>query len=149
MWTGAGISFASGGSYITGPYISDGVWHHVVGVEDNNALDGVKRKLYLDGRLVGIDPVMNPLALGGANHFRIGANVDGTTLYTGQLDGAFVCGYALTAEQIATLYAKSLLALLPSPKNVGDHIEAMDAASLLATFDTLDTNAQVDVGVAA
>ena len=127
----------------------DGQWHFAVAVEDNGALDGVKRKLYVDGRLVGISTVMNALTLAGANRFRINAYADGTSGQSQQIDGVFVCGYALTSEQIATLYAKSLLALLPSPKNVGDHIEAMDAASLLATFDTLDTNAQVDVGVAA
>ena len=147
------ITSQSGSDAITGPWVADGQWHFAV-VTEYNAVgsptdDGIKRKLYLDGRLVAMSTVLNAIVLGGANKFRIAADTSGNSPFTGQIDGAFVCGYALTAEQIATLYAKSLLALVPSPKNVGDHIEAMDAASLLATFDTLDTNAQVDVGVAA
>lgn len=143
------VSLTSPGDQMVGPYVADGQWHHAVGVEDNGAIDSFKRKLYIDGRLVATSLVFTPLNLAGAAHFRIGSYTDGASSFTGLIDGVFVCGYALTAEQISTLYAKSLLALAPSPKNVGDHIEAMDAASLFAIFDTLETNSQVDVGVAA
>ena len=147
--TAGQIQSGSGSDAMVGPFVADGQWHYVIATEDNAAIDGVKRKLYFDGRLVATSLVLNSITLAGVGHVHIGNYLDNTSPVTGQIDGVFVCGYALTAEQIATLYAKSLLALLPSPKNVGDHIEAMDAASLLATFDTLDTNAQVDVGVAA
>jgi hypothetical protein len=56
---------------------------------------------------------------------------------------------ALTAAQVFALWARGSQALSPSPKNPGDHVEAWDAAAVYATFDTLDTNAQVDLGVAA
>ena len=48
-------------------------------------------------------------------------------------------GTALTFEQVAALYAKGSQALAPSPKNAGDHVEAIDATNVLATFDTLDS----------
>ena len=38
-------------------------------------------------------------------------------------------------------------ALTPSPKNPGDHVEGFDSASVFATFDTLDSQHQVDLGV--
>jgi Concanavalin A-like lectin/glucanases superfamily len=139
----------SGGDAIAGPFVLDGQWHHAVVVEDNGALDGIKRKLYLDGRLVGSSIVMNSLVSGGTNAFRVGARPQGSQPFTGQIDAAFVCGYALTFEQIATLYAKGSQALAPSPKNVGDHVEAMSSSNLLATFDTLESQHQVDLRVAA
>jgi hypothetical protein len=47
------------------------------------------------------------------------------------------------------LYAKGSQPLSPSPKNAGDHIEGWDAAAIYATFDTLDSSSQVDLGVSA
>jgi hypothetical protein len=91
---------------------------------------------------------MNPITLAGANRFRVGAHSDGTLPFVGQIDGAFVCGYALTFEQIAALYAKGSLALPLSPKNAGDHVEGFDATNVYATFDSLDSTAQIDLGVA-
>ena len=55
-------------------------------VEDNAAGDGVRRKLYFDGRLVGGSTVLNSITLAGANRFRIGAYADGTAPFTGQID---------------------------------------------------------------
>ena len=134
---------------IIGPYAIDGLWHHVVCVEDNGAIDGVKRKLYLDGKCVGTSTIMNAITLGGANRFRIGQFPDGSSQLSGQIDGVFVCDYALTPSQIVMLYAKSLIALSASPKNPGDHIEGADVNNLYAIFDALDSNAQVDLKVAS
>ena len=53
----------SNGDVINGPFCADGQWHNVVAVEDNASIDGVKRKMYMDGRLVGISTVMNGIAL--------------------------------------------------------------------------------------
>ena len=134
---------------ITGPFVQDGVWHFVCMVEDNGAVDGIKRKQYLDGRLTGISTVFNPVLLAGANAFRIGVeNPSGTGPFVGQVDSVFVCDYALTTEQIWKLYAKSLTSLASSPKNSGDHVEAMSASSLLATFDTLEMQHTIDLMVA-
>jgi hypothetical protein len=146
LYVGNGtIGSLSAADAIAGPFVADGQWHQVIAVEDNAAADGVRRKLYLDGRLVGGSTVLTAIVLAGANRFRVGANHDGTGPWVGQLDGAFVCGYALTFDQIASLYAKAGQALPPSPKNAGDHVEGIDATNLYAVFDTLDSTAQVDL----
>lgn len=140
---------ASGNDVMNGgKFGADGQWHFLVVTEDNAPVDGIKRKLYLDGRLIANSTVLNSLTLNGANAFRIGAAVDGTAAFNGQIDGVFICGYVLTAEQIATLYAKGSQALAISPKNSGDHIEAIRANDLLATFDTLESQYQIDLAVA-
>jgi hypothetical protein len=155
LWVNGGsLQCASGTDNIIGPFVADGQWHLAVAVEDNTLApgvgDGVKRKLYLDGRLVAGSTVLNAIGGAGAQpRFRVGANPDGSGPFTGQVDGVFVTDAALSAAQIAALWAKGAQALAPSPKNAGDHVEAWDATSVLATFDTLDTNAQVDLGVAA
>jgi hypothetical protein len=147
--TTAGIVTAkSGADTLLGPYVADGQWHFVTVTEDNAAGDGVKRKLYVDGRMVAGSTVMNTLTLGGGNA-RVGAVQDGSAGFIGQVDGVFISGSALTATDIAALYAKGSQALTPSPKNAGDHVEAMDATNVLATFDTLDTTSLVDMGVQA
>ena len=142
------INNANAADYITGPYVTDGQWHFVVMVENNTAADSVKRKMYLDGRLVGASMVMNSISLAGGTSFHLGSNSDSTNIFVGQIDGAFVCDYALTSEQIAKLYAKSLMTLGSSPKNSGDHVEAMNASNILATFDTLEMQHTVDLMVA-
>jgi hypothetical protein len=133
----------------TGPIVLDGQWHHCVVVEDNTITDGTKRKIYCDGRLIGISAGMGTITLAGANHFRIGADVDGSLPFTGQLDGVFVTDYAMSIEEIIKLYLKGTQTLAPSPKNVGDHVEALSATDLLVTFDSFDGPAQIDLGVAA
>jgi hypothetical protein len=145
----ATLRFISTGDVLNGPVIGDGDWHHIVGVEDNAALDGIKRKLYFDGKYFGGSTTMNPGVLGGANSFRFGANANGTGLFTGQIDAGFVCDYALTSEQISKLYTKSLMALSSSPKNSGDHVEGMNSTVLLAIFDTLEPQHTVDLMVAS
>ena len=141
------IDSSSGPDMIQGPFVADGQWHQAITVEDNGAVDGIRRKLYVDGRLVGISSAVASVTLAGAARFRVGTLPDGTWPITGQIDSAFVCDYPLTAEQIWKLYAKSLMALASSPKNPGDHIEAMSANSLLATFDTLESQHTIDLGV--
>lgn len=134
---------------LTGPFIAEGNWHFAVVVDDNSAGDGLKRKVYLDGKLVMSQTAMASITLGGVNRFRIGAWIDGSLCWTGQIDSAFINSGTLTPEQIATLYIKSSQALGRSPKDSGAHIEAMDAGSLYATFDELDSNALIDLAVAS
>lgn len=141
------LSSNSGADAMTGPFVADGQWHQVIVSEDNAAGDGVRRRLYLDGRVVGGSTVLNPIVLAGANRFRIGADQAGGSPYTGQVDGPFVCGYAMAADEIARLYAKGSQDLGASPKNVGDHIERVDASSVLFIGDTLDSQYTVDLGV--
>jgi hypothetical protein len=144
-----GLRSLSGGAVITGPPVADGAWHFAVAVDDNSAIDGIKRKLYLDGRLVANDSTLNSITLGGAAKFRIGADAVPGQYYAGAVDGVFVCDYALTPEQIAALYAVGSQSLGVSPKNPGDHIERIDATSVYAIFDSLEPQHQVDLKVAA
>lgn len=143
------IFFTSGADAPTGPFVCDGKWHLAVVTEDNAAADGVKRKLYIDGKLVLTSTVMNGVTLAGANGVRIGTSTFGAQVYSGQLDAAFICGYVIPAEDILKMYSKGSQALAPSPKNAGDHIEAFSATDLLVLFDTLETQHTIDIGVAA
>ena len=148
LGTSGVLTARSGGNDLNGPgIVTDGQWHFAVIVENNTAQDGVLRKMYIDSRLVAGATVMNSMTLGGATGFSIGIAGAGQQL-TGQIDGVFVCDYALTAAQIASLYAKGSQALTPSPKNVGDHVEGMDANNIYATFDSLESQHQVDLMVA-
>jgi hypothetical protein len=137
----------NGGDSISGPFIADGQWHSAVIVEDNAAADGVKRKLYLDGRLVGGSTVLNSIVAGGANRFRIGSFADGTSPFTGQIDTAFVTGYAMSTDEVLRLYAKGAQPLVASPKNAGDHVEGFDSGSLLFIGDTLESQHSIDLTV--
>lgn len=145
------IRCSSAADEFNGPFVADGQWHHVVVIEDNAAGDGMKRKLWVDGRLVGGSTVLNSITLAGANKFRVGILNDGGSSwpFIGQIDGVFVTADALTAAHVAALYAKGTEALAPSPKNAGDHVEALEAAAVLATFDSLETTALIDLGVTA
>jgi hypothetical protein len=93
---------------------------------------------------------MNATTLvGGANSFRVGATTDGTMPFTGQIDGVFVTGYAMTTDEVLRLYAKGSQALAPSPKNAGDHVEALQSDGVLFIGDTLESQHTVDLGVTA
>jgi hypothetical protein len=150
LWTSGGNIVASSGAdnaTATGIPILDGLWHHVVATEDNAAGDGVKRKLYVDGRLAAGSTVLNGITLAGANRFNVGANTDGTGAWVGQIDGAFVYSGALTAEQVRALWNVGSQALAASPKAEGDHVEALQSADVLAHFDTLEGCDLVDLSV--
>jgi hypothetical protein len=142
------LTSSSGADLMTGPFVTDGLWHHVVVVEDNAAGDGVKRKLYLDGRLVVGSTAMNTLTLAGANRFRVGALPDGSAITVGQIDGAFVYSGALTAEQVRALWNVGSQTLAPSPKDATDHVEAVTSTDLLAVLDSIESSDSVDVLVA-
>ena len=142
-----GIGAQSGADNAQGPVLSPR-WHFVTVVEENAPIDGVKRRLYIDGRVAATSNVLNPVTLGGAGHFRVGSNVDGSSMFQGQMDAVFVCDYALTPEQIIKLYTKSVVAYPPSPKSAGEHIEGIFSNNLLATFDTLEPQHTVDLSVA-
>jgi hypothetical protein len=141
------ITAVCGPTSINGPYAADGQWHFVVVVEEDSSFD--RRRLYLDGRLVGGTAVLDTFTPGGANSFRVGANSTGGGPFVGQIDGVFVADSALSRSSILRLYAKGSQDLGASLKNAGDHVERMDAASLLFIGDTLESQHMVDVGVMA
>jgi hypothetical protein len=111
--------------------------------------DGVKRKLYLDGRVVGGSTVMNAITLGGAQpRFRIGATCDGTAPFTGQIDGAFVCGYAMTTDEVLRLYAKGSQTSRRARRTRAITSRAYDSGSVLFIGDSLDAPHIVDLTLA-
>jgi hypothetical protein len=148
--TGALVAY-SGADVMTGPSINDGQWHLVIVAEDNAAAsgDGVKRKLYLDGRLVAGSTVLNAITLAGALRFRVGAAPDGALPFTGQVDAVFVCGYAMAQDEVLRLWSKGGQDLGVNPKNVGDHIERLGADGVLFIGDTLEPQHSIDIGVVA
>jgi hypothetical protein len=141
------IIAASGSNSITGPFIADGEWHHIVVIEDDSPIDGVKRKLYVDGRLAGTSLVLNSITLGGAAKFVIGQSLASTLPFLGQIDGVFVDDAQYVFEDVIKIYSKSSQELAPSPKNVGDHVEALMDDCVLAAFDSLDLVSRVDMKV--
>jgi hypothetical protein len=143
------VNFSSGADNLAGPVLVDGDWHFVVVVHDNAAVDGLKRKLYVDARTVAASTILNSITLGGASKFCIGQSLIAGSRLNGLVDGAFVIGAALTLEDIIKLYSKSSQLLAVSPKNPGDHIEAMSTTDLLAIFDTLSVVDQIELMVAA
>jgi hypothetical protein len=147
--TTGNIFSQSGADAIQGPNVSDGLWHFAVTVEDNAAVDLVKRKFYLDGRLVGGSTVLTSLTLAGANRFRIGAAPDATQPFVGQTDGGFVYAGSLTPEQVKLLYNIGSQQLAPSPKDDADNIEALELTRVLAHFDNIEGTELVDLAVIA
>lgn len=148
IFSGGSLGMINGADQPFAPVVTDGEWHFVVIVEDNSAGDGVKRKMYLDGRLVLTSTTLNTITLAGANRFRVGAFPDASgNFFDGDVDGVFVCNYALTADEAAKLFAKGSLALGASPKDPGAHIEAVDATNIYAVLD-IDPQHLVDLVVA-
>lgn len=130
-----------------GPAVNDGLWHHGVCVMDNAAVDGLKGKLYLDGKLIAAKTDLGSITLAGANRFRVGSSYDGTTPFAGTIDGAFVHSVALTPEEVRKLYAVGSQALANSIKNPGDHVEGVDATNVFFVGDTLEPQHTFDLGV--
>jgi Concanavalin A-like lectin/glucanases superfamily len=155
IWLAQGVlQFDTAGATAvnSGIFVADGAWHFVVVVHDSNPADGLKRKFYLDGRLIASasDPGSIVLASPGAtNKFVIAASISnaGGTSFLGQIDTVFVIDQVLLMGEINKLYTKSLIDHLPSPKNAGDHVQAMSDEDLLVVFDTLDIAHKVSLKV--
>lgn len=146
--TGGGAAQSlSGADLITGPWMIDGFWHHLVAVEDNTAADGLKRKLYFDGRLVAASTTLTSLTLAGANRFRVGAGSDGTLPLVGAVDEAFAIGVALTPEQVRAIYNAGSMPLPPSPRSEGEHVEGIDSTSIYLYLAQLESCDQIDLQV--
>jgi hypothetical protein len=141
------IRFDSGAQNQNGPAINDGLWHHVVGVEDNTDAAGIKRKFFVDGKLVATNTLMDSLTLGGAGFFKIGCDT-GPNPFIGQLSRVFVYAGVLTPEQIGGLYAKGGQVLASAPENPGDYVEAFDVNNLYVNFAAVQSQHQADLAVA-
>lgn len=136
---------------LLGPTVNDGLWHFAVITIDNAPGDGLKRKMYVDGRLVASDSALTPNVLGTALLYITGYQGSSapSDYIQGAIDGVFITDYVLTPEQIRLLYIKSSQDLGASPKNPGDHIEGFDATNIYATFDMLEAQQLIDLAVMA
>lgn len=142
------LTCKSGADMITGPFVADGKWHHFAVTETNSPTDGVKRKLYLDGVLVGQSLTLTSITITPtANGFRVGASVSGTQLLDGLISRVFVYAGLLSAEQIATIRLKSTGGIPASPKDSADHIEAVYGSDLIFVGDDLDPHQLIDLEV--
>ena len=79
--------------------LNDNTWHHITGT-----WDGVNLKLYVDGKLNTSSTPSSTLTFPLVNT-QIGRWVGGASQYfNGQIDDARIYNYALTPEQVKTLY---------------------------------------------
>jgi hypothetical protein len=108
----------------------------------------VRRKLYLDGRLVGGSTVLNSITLAGANRFRIGASSTAQPVH--RPDRRRV-RHRLRAHRRRHRHPlrQRQQGLGASPKNAGDHVEALTATAVYFIGDTLDSQHTIDLGVAS
>lgn len=127
----------------------DGRWHFAVVTYQVTPLDGLRFKLYMDGKMVdsAIAAAITTVLV-GAGGFRIGRDVSGAWS-SADVDAAFLCDYALTPDQIRSLYAKGSQDLGLSPKSAGENIEAWDNTNVYAVFDDLEPQHKINMGVTA
>ena len=95
VWTGSPNTITTDEAY------NDGQWHNVVAT-----LSSAGMRLYVDGELVGTNPQTDAQDYSG--YWRIGGDRTwGSTdnFFTGDIDEALVLSSALTATQVAQLYA--------------------------------------------
>lgn len=93
----------------------DAAWHHVVVTYDGD----VRVVVYYDGTPV-MDARMDPAYADPNQNFYIGAVHggwvnNGANPYTGLMDDLFVAAYAVTSNDVATLYRDGLAAFAPVP----------------------------------
>lgn len=143
------LTAKSGADVITGPFVADGRWHHFAVVEENSPADGAKRKLYMDGVLVGASTTLTSLTLVGTNGFRIGASTASTQPLAGSLSRVFVYAGALGVDTIQQLAMKAGAAGLQrsSPKDAADNVEGMWENSLVFIGDDLEPQHLIDLEV--
>ena len=142
------INCNSGADSIVGPFVADGRPHHVLAVEENAPADGVKRKLYLDGVLVGTSTTLTSLTLVGANGLRIGADAGaGGNPFRGTISRAVVYAGALTWEQVQAVYMKASALLQASPKDAAHKVERLGGSNVVFIGDDFDPQHLIDLEV--
>jgi len=81
--------------------ITDGQWHHIGLVY---ALDGLQRRLYVDGvEVAGDTAFVDGVHSDGGLHFGADKNLSATSFWLGLIDDIRIYPMALTAEEIAAL----------------------------------------------
>lgn len=99
------------GDHLSTDTINDNQWHLVIIVIDPSEVDGHITKLYLDGNLVdlSVNSITDAFETSPWDtNMAIGTDFypDDTRIFIGNLKDAFICDYALTDSDIATLWAK-------------------------------------------
>jgi hypothetical protein len=82
--------------------VTDGSWHHVV-----STWDGTNKKLYIDGLLDGTFGGAGGNIANAAVGINIGVRITGGTpsgYFNGQIDDVRIFNYALTPQQVKTVY---------------------------------------------
>ena len=81
--------------------ITDGQWHHIGLVY---ALDGLQRRLYVDGvEVAGDTAFVDGVLSDGGFHFGAGRYLSATSFWLGLIDDVRIYNVALSAEEIAAL----------------------------------------------
>ncbi|MFC1635807.1 acetoacetate decarboxylase family protein [Planctomycetota bacterium] len=81
--------------------ITDGLWHHIGLVY---ALDGLQRRLYVDGvEVAGDTAFVEGVLSDGGLHFGTGKYLSTTSFWLGLIDDIRIYSMALTADEIAAL----------------------------------------------
>jgi hypothetical protein len=82
----------------TNVVVNDDAWHHLVGT-----VQGTAMTLYVDGKIVGTT-TFTGTRVTNTNTLNLGAYAYGTNKISGQLDDVRIYNYALTTEQVKTLF---------------------------------------------
>ena len=92
---------------------SVGVWHHIVGVNENNTT----RKIYIDGVLQsGTDDLNNTGTRALTNILEIGSGASASESFDGQIDDVRIYNRALSASEIKALYEGSRASVVNKTK---------------------------------
>ena len=139
-----GVAFYANDHDFTATGLTDGNWHHVVAT-----YDGSVAKVYLDGNLIGTGSA-GAVSTNSGN-FAIGAYNNGVdALFNGSIDQVRIFDKAISAEDVATLYAETTSTASntnPFSEGAGVALYTMDydASEASGYYDGTPTN--VDFGV--
>lgn len=143
-------------AYKTGSYdnyaldtntIDDGQWHHLVGVRKL----GVDMELYVDGVLVGSGSD-NGGTSSNTSDVTIGERTDGDSTMNGSIDDVAIFSRALSADEIADLYAGSFYAQIENTASLNlrdgtstsaNVLKMLPAAWIVKVATTTDSNGAI------
>ncbi|MDB4354049.1 hypothetical protein N9Z02_01965, partial [Akkermansiaceae bacterium] len=131
-----GVAWAGGAGDLSGGDLSDGEWHHIVGISDP---DNFTTSLYVDGVLItsGAAPAINNAGNDVTTDLFIGSNPQSTNReWNGQIDDVAVWGRALTEEEVLSIWADGN----------GESIESILGGSGPPEFTTTSFNPNAGAG---
>lgn len=121
-------------------FVADGLWHFGLLVSDPSPADGLKEKLYLDGRLVASGTSQRSVTLvAGANGCTIGRRSGSASFFfNGCFARVFYTDYAMAEDEVLKLFSLGSVALGPRPGDLPlDRIvQGYDATNVYLLGDT-------------